>query len=336
MWACARGHLEATVILYQLNPNALRIVNRKGLLPYSIAQMCGHLHVINELSRLEGTSQQLTSGQAHHPLDANQATSTPPSAPIFVTSLHSLSANLSTTTTTSQSQVTISTPATMTTVFTPVSQTTPQAISPTQWATPAPMEDLTIQIPQQAAYVEHKSTRHYDSLPPSLQATPVYSSLNHGSAEQRRARLMKRTSVEVLPDYPVAGFVDIPKSAKTNTPDNIDTSSHVEEGAVVQDQSACHLRASNSDPHLCGLDLSRGPVADPMISMSNRDLNSPIMFMQTDSLHPDTSLTLEDLHNDIAMETDSRSPSPLCDVDEDTLREASMSQCGGNELITLL
>ena len=69
---------------------------------------------------------------------------------------------------------------------------------------------------------------------------------------------------------------------------------------------AAGLRTSSSDPHLVGLlqPSYSDMVGDPMISMCDRDLNSPIMFMQTDSLY-DSGLCMEDINRreSVAMET---------------------------------
>ncbi|ELT99885.1 hypothetical protein CAPTEDRAFT_79120, partial [Capitella teleta] len=42
LWACARGHFEMAVILYQMNNSCLAICNRDGLLPITLCRMCRH------------------------------------------------------------------------------------------------------------------------------------------------------------------------------------------------------------------------------------------------------------------------------------------------------
>jgi hypothetical protein len=107
---------------------------------------------------------------------------------------------------------------------------------------------------------------------------------------ERRQRLLKRTSVEVLPDYPNPHVAQLPQE-QGSPPSIIKTSS------PIPSTSDGGLRGSNSDPHLVGLLPS---PADPMISMSDRDLNSPIMFMQTEQPH--------EVHDLVAMETGQQTP----------------------------
>lgn len=58
MWACALGHLEAAVLLFRWNRQALSIPDSLGRLPLSVAQSRGHVRLarcLEELQRQEAS-----------------------------------------------------------------------------------------------------------------------------------------------------------------------------------------------------------------------------------------------------------------------------------------
>lgn len=58
MWACALGHLEAAVLLFRWNRQALSIPDSLGRLPLSVAHSRGHVRLarcLEELQRQEAS-----------------------------------------------------------------------------------------------------------------------------------------------------------------------------------------------------------------------------------------------------------------------------------------
>lgn len=57
MWACALGHTEASLILYQWDPRALVIPDSLGRLPLNIARSRGHTRLAELLEQLQQSPQ---------------------------------------------------------------------------------------------------------------------------------------------------------------------------------------------------------------------------------------------------------------------------------------
>uniref|UniRef100_A0A665T4U0 Uncharacterized protein n=1 Tax=Echeneis naucrates TaxID=173247 RepID=A0A665T4U0_ECHNA len=57
MWACALGHTEAALVLYQWDPRALAIPDSLGRLPLNIARSRGHTRLAELLEHLQQTPQ---------------------------------------------------------------------------------------------------------------------------------------------------------------------------------------------------------------------------------------------------------------------------------------
>ena len=53
MWACARGKLDAAVVLYRWKPSCLVTLNRDGQQPLAIARMMGHSNLAQTLECIE-------------------------------------------------------------------------------------------------------------------------------------------------------------------------------------------------------------------------------------------------------------------------------------------
>ena len=139
-------------------------------------------------------------------------------------------------------------------------------------------EQLSIEIPTPLTLTKQASHRG-SSLPRCLHASPRAGSSRDGTSVQRH--FMKRTSVDVLPDY-----------ARLHSG-----------GDLASVASPAGMRSVNSDPY-----LARDP--DPMISVSGRDVYSPDVFMQPD-YHPSYNDAFSlDLHHHIAMDTGT------CDMSE--------------------
>lgn len=52
-WACVRGHLECTLLLYKWNHNALKIKTQAHHTPLDLASLKGHKQLIQQICRLE-------------------------------------------------------------------------------------------------------------------------------------------------------------------------------------------------------------------------------------------------------------------------------------------
>ena len=185
--------------------------------------------------------------------------------------------------------------------------------------------------PQTRAPVVSGNCRQQQRTPPDKNTppgAPPTQHPRHDDATLRQQRLLKRTSVEVLPGYssPMDYLNEHPKSKQKQNEthgDDEDTKqirgqhehehhTHIEyEPGEVRVPGGPSLRTVNSDPHLVGLCsyLQQSPLTsehNPMISVSGRDLNSPFL-MQSDSsssLIPSEGLTLDDIHRGTtAMET---------------------------------
>ena len=144
------------------------------------------------------------------------------------------------------------------------------------------------------------------SIPPDLQPMT--------SAKSRRSELMKRLSVEVLPNYP--NKLDQPDThqvrARSLTLEERKDSPQHSHGLwgpdtfksepldnLHQGRARSLTLEEAGDP---GMSVWDSEIRnDPMLSMNSRDLNSPIMFMAVDA--NTAGLTLEDLHQHTAMET---------------------------------
>lgn len=57
MWACALGHTEAALVLYQWDPRALAIPDSLGRLPLNIARSRGHTQLAELLEQLQQSPQ---------------------------------------------------------------------------------------------------------------------------------------------------------------------------------------------------------------------------------------------------------------------------------------
>lgn len=230
LWACARGHFEMAVILYQMNNSCLAICNRDGLLPITLCRMCRHDNLADVLEKLETARREmvLMKNEAKQEEEVKCARQ-PIQMTLVKTSTGMMLTPLVPDDTKPRIPVHVQQPSTMTLEL-----------------SRSPSDSLSINIPQD-------------------------------EAAERRQRLLKRTSVEVLPDYPNPRAPVQPELSAPPVP--VQTSSPVPHPCSPPEGG---LRMSSSDPHLAG--LSPCP-ADPMISMSDRDLNSPVMFMQTEQPH---------------------------------------------------
>ena len=184
--------------------------------------------------------------------------------------------------------------------------------------------------PQAPAPVAISNSRQQQRIPADRNTPPGAppTQHRHDEATLRQQRLLKRTSVEVLPGYssPMDCVTEQPKSKQKQGQSQCDVEdtkqidgqheheqqTHIEyEPVEARVPGGPSLRTVNSDPHLVGLTTysQQSPLTseyNPMISVSGRDLNSPFL-MQSDSsssLIPSEGLTLDEIHRETtAMET---------------------------------
>ncbi len=360
MWACARGHLESASVLYQWNPSPLQVCNRAGVQPLTLARLHNHPDIVSHLESLE--LQRVTSqGQGEFSVCVQ------PSPPQH---------------TTPSPTVTLQQPQSVTAPIKDGDFVVPRDLPPTSshaharsgitqlqdWLAfssyhsngAVNVTDLKIEIPSPPPYPGiarttvayqgvgvSKHSKKCDSTPASLQNTPkMRTGLDSvGDNSVRRTRLMKRTSVEVLPDYPMTDVIEagvlegpggpvlgvgqcvrrgvIPPAPPAHRSASATlTSIHQDSAEPGLHDNQCVLggdgsllRSTSSDPHIPHLLTAPQPRgsypchADPMISaMTVRDLHSPLPLVGMEHLHHsyDTGLTLEDIQREtVAMETGS-------------------------------
>ena len=306
MWACALGHTEAATVLYRIHQGALHVCNREGATCVHLAQQHGHFALVQHLANLQMALQMHVQVSETAPLTVGSVStndglvSAPPSGRI----LRFVNAPVASST---PRVVNRSVPVAhveprgaphIEPLGTPhgaplgAPQGAPLGAAPPANTTafaPPPLwrisdsKQLTIEIPVPLTLVSQLGQRGA-SVPRSLPgAAPAVS--GEGATLQRR--FMKRTSIDVLPNY---GQLQADQDSATGAPSVVTTG----------------MRSVNSDPYLARLEAAHDP--DPMISVSGRDVNSPDMFMQTDYHHAyDDSFSLDDdLQQESAMDTGTR------------------------------
>ena len=302
MWSCALGRRQLAELLFLWNRNAINVCSKVALLPLEVAEANGHQFLASSLRQLQNL--QLPHSAMHHqPLGHVDKKKQSSSAAAtmrnrqeqvlvkdndgFITPAPYVKPN--------RSELRENLPPTTTCFLSPMA-----AQHLENWS--ASMRDLKIEIPPPPSYPIDKDVLGYESLSSSLQYKSVSREKFERSEAARRSRLMKRTSVEVLPDYPAFAFPDLTKCSKT---DNF--LPHEDRRSVSANGQSLHsvtvvqgLKASNSDPHLAAPSHQSAYTPDPMISVSNRDLNSPL-FMLTDQVE---DFAVSEIQADnIAMET---------------------------------
>ena len=214
MWASAGGHDETVCALYRWSPGSAAVcAGGDGLTPEMLAKRRGHSAVVEQLQQLE-RSRQL--GRLH-PLAP--AATKPPYYLVLPkgTSLSSAAPLLTQVSTGSQYLISSASrePPPRQQKQPTIVAAAAECLSNSSWpSNTTALSELSIEIPAQ-------TDANISLQPPP----PRRRRASDTPTERRRSRLMKRISVEVLPDYP-------------------------------QQQ-----------------------LNDPMISMNNRDLNSPVMFL---------------------------------------------------------
>ena len=277
MWACVGGRTEAAMVLLGVYPGALQVCNIDGATSLHLAEQRGHFALVQHIASLQMAAQVIN--DAVPPAGCKIATNDRLFSDIAA-NVHTRDGVLNF----------VNSPP-------PVASSTPRLMRenlesshdvltrPTGVATfshrghIADNEQLSIEIPTPLMLTEQASHRG-SSLPRCLHASPRAGSSRDGTSVQRH--FMKRTSVDVLPDY-----------ARLHSG-----------GDLASVASPAGMRSVNSDPY-----LARDP--DPMISVSGRDVYSPDVFMQPDYHSSYNDAFSLDLHHHIAMDTGTCSSSEI-------------------------
>ncbi len=369
MWACARGKLEAVAVLYRWNTSALNVCNKMGSLPVSVARChCFH-HIAEMLERLEMVRVN-TLVQAHAQMvldmkhgqtfsDMHAGMEQPSLQPSM---LHD-NPMMEESTLTHQRL-----PMAVDPVVSPGHAQQPMFATPSMppsgggtskqaiWRN---MDNLKIDIPPPPPYCSQNNSAMFISLSAhttpdnsahstpdnSAHSTPDNTPTGQSSGDTPLhicySRLLKRTSVEVLPGYLDTIITDTSsKCSKTDLKlhdvgQGLIPQGQIEVNLGSKGQSQGGLRTVNSDPHLASMVNPMTSEDNPMLSVHERDLNSPIIFMDTMALGQ-AGLTLEDIQREnVDMETDTPpSGSPytnidkLASVEEEELKKSPNSLLG--------
>ena len=292
MWACARGHKDAMLLLNQWNPLALlSLANRSSC-----------------LSSAPPSEREVVPASGQWPESAGNGTSVP---------LNDSCINCDADGSSSSSSSHLLSP--------PLPDPLHDSISPSWLAISSqPAEDLSTLVfrplPQPAAFLPHDVPAKSSFSPTELLSLPAdkdvigyeddledvdvdESELLHveqsvtisftddrptSDVKKRMTRLKKRTSVEILPGF-TQRRTSTPKISKTasvgDTVENPAKFSGSPDTWPMTVMPPGELRVSSSDSHLSGLaklhSSAGGP--DPMISMIDHDINSPPMMFTSDT-----------------------------------------------------
>jgi len=357
MWACVKGHTDAAVLLYQWNNDALRICNKDGTKPLDVAQHHGHHELVQHIERLTVVQCDSDLGTVIKDDTAIDSSVLMPGDVSQALAVERFAV-----------------PRAVLRQTGNVLDRRTKTSTETGWSAsePSSTENLTIEIPNSPLLpgsLERSrpfcSAQNTPNIQHSTESGMSLSSVFVGSTDilcgqnvsgtRRRSRLMKRTSVEVLPDFPPNDVPDGTKCTKmaeskptSRSMQNVhyestsqsecaksdDHLSQHEDNSHIRDSqselptdmtsldscpvrmSSVLLHSANSDPHIPTADTEANirntppnpadgrsnSCADPMISMCDRDLNSPLMFLHMDSQQSsyETGLTLDD---SVVMET---------------------------------
>ena len=269
MWACALGKTEAAAVLLQWNSSTISVCNKDGSLPLTIARNKGQSELLSHLEHILSSPQD------------------PLKLPLQVF-------------TTANPTVTLNSPLTLTSTPPPVTSTSFSMSPQGEEQGGSDWGNLEVEIPPPPPYPGGSLGQQAEGaggarrVPPSpvigLQdhqglavvgpAAAASTSMAHhehrienpnkdssslaAAKLKLQTRLRKRISIEVLQE-----------NADTNKDDNVTM-------PTMCKSEIRNLRNVNSDPDLGSLMHPMTCGDNPMISVNDRDLNSPIMFMQTD------------------------------------------------------
>ncbi|KAH9515572.1 hypothetical protein Btru_011424, partial [Bulinus truncatus] len=69
MWACALGKIDAALTLYHWNASPLKMCNKDGLLPLTLARQKGHFNLASQVEQLEKAKEQQQNSNSGHGMD---------------------------------------------------------------------------------------------------------------------------------------------------------------------------------------------------------------------------------------------------------------------------
>lgn len=295
MWACARGHSNVIAILTHWNPDSVHVANKANWRPAALLNHFGHHEIVELFQQIDSTSEmtaleELSDGQQEQQQWQQLLSSQDFESCGEIVKFCEPSCEL---------------------IFSPLY---PGSLPP---VSEAKTKFRTFKKPgKDAGRCESLVSPSPSAQSVSQNGADACSSvLTKCSSTRRRLRLMKRTSVDILPDFPQF-HNELAKLSRTGTrpggEDSTggDTSEARCHMVATTEHVSCtiRLRTSSSDPHLTNLVQLSHPVTgsggggDPMISRIDRDLNSPVLFLES-SFSEDKGLSLEDLQREtVAME----------------------------------
>lgn len=296
MWACARGHLNVIAILAHWNPDSVHVANKANWRPAALLNHFGHHEIVELFQQIDSTSEMTALEELSVDQQQQQWQQQLSSSQDFESC---------------GEIVEFCEPSSCELIFSPLC---PGSLPP---VSEAKTKFRTFRKPS-------KDGRGDSPLPSAQSAsragengTDMCSSvLTKCSSTRRRLRLMKRTSVDILPDFPQF-HNELTKLSRTGTHsgredgggggDAAEARCHMVATTTEHVSCTIRLRTSSSDPHLANLVQLSHPSAgggDPMISRIDRDLNSPVLFLEASScFSEDKGLSLEDLQREtVAME----------------------------------
>ncbi|KAL4220816.1 transcription by RNA polymerase II [Mactra antiquata] len=338
MWACARGHTEAALILYNWNKGPLHSFNKEGNLPLLVARQHGHHRLADQLEQLD------LSPDLSHDLTSSRS-SMLSSADIFPSQsynnaqhLGTMCSNLNSISTESSNleKTYFSTDYTVATATNVVMKETPVSFSSSQ---PSPDTvnvlgalhiDISPSVTSEDSKPLNQSEREQPSHDqgnqstsstvtcPSKEKLPILSSSSSSlSTAERRQKLRKRFSVDIISNQTLEPVHFSPTTAFQRP-----------------------VREANSEPHLAANMEHLLCPTNPMLS-EGRDMGSPELLVQLDHCErhgnqcntQETTTTQQD-----SMDTDNVSEGSITsfiDVervssDDEDIRQKILSQDTGN------
>ena len=273
MWACARGHKDAMLVLNQWNPLALLgLANR-----CSFTSSTGYNQHNMTLPSASVDTEWIdaASSNNHHHVSSSSSSSSSSSPPMNQQP-HNDSATVNLPFQPSPYPATFPAP--------PASTPAKSSFSPT--------ELLAVTDRDHSHSTDESDDRDIDDselLHVEQSLTISFTDDRPTSASRKRTtRLKKRTSVDIIPGF-MQRRTSTPKISKTaSVGDAVEIPAELSGSPDTWPMTvlgAGELRVSNSDSHLSGLAKLHSSAAgrDPMISMIDHDINSPPMMFPSDT-----------------------------------------------------
>ena len=265
MWACARGHLQTAVTLFSWNKGCLHAFNREGNLPLLVARQHGHHKLADHLEQLDSSGDQsldLGFSSASHESLHGSRTSIFGTGNLVLDSLDSMSSSGNSVSNVNSTPVksiftytncpnATSTPISKDTssMFSELNPTTENSEALGALHIDIPSEDLDLQQkshePRKRENPSHRpKTIQSSKSTCSANVAPSSSTSNSETTKERRQKLRKRFSVDIISNQTLEPVHFSPTTAFQRP-----------------------VREANSEPHLAGnVELLLDCQTNPMLS----------------------------------------------------------------------